>query len=163
VDNNGETRKWLGGQAREYITGKMASQSYFENAGSVPKSITVIPYRLDKLHSGFVMKSSVRLNKEGTTTVPLNQDKNLTITKVFEKDGKTYLYYISDYPVNDYLPILLVDEDGIMHNRVLNESIKSPKGKESVLVFNESLLNKELKVFNPNTVYYDQAFTIEIK
>lgn len=43
------------------------------------------------------------------------------------------------------------------------ESKSAPNGQESVLVFDQSLLDKNLKVVNHNIVYYDQAFTIDIK
>jgi hypothetical protein len=163
LDQNGETIKWVSGEAKENASGNMSIRSYYENTGNLRDSITVIPFKANKSHSGYDVSNGSLLNKKGVTTIPLDNQRNLTITKTIEKGNKTYLYFSSEYPINQYLPMFLVDEDGKEYFRNLEESQIAPKGKESVLVFDGHILNKDLKVVNPNKVYYDEAFKVKIK
>ncbi|WNB91109.1 DUF4179 domain-containing protein [Bacillus sp. NEB1478] len=163
VDHNGETIKWVSGDTKESASGTMSVRSYYENTGNLHDSITVIPFNVNKSHSGYDISNGTLLNIKGATTIPLDNQRNLTITKTIEQGNKTYVYFSSEYPINQYLPMFLVDEDGKEYFRNLEESKIAPKGKESVLVFDGHILNKELKVVNPNKVYYDEAFKVKIK
>lgn len=158
-DETGKAKKWLGGEVKEHSSGLFDIRSYYENNGKEPKSLTIIPYRYNKNPD---LTKGVPLNKEGVTTVLLDKKRSFRITKVIEKDGKTYLSYTSNYPISSYLPFILVDESGEQYFRNLQESTQASTGKEAVLVFKGNLLNKKLSVVNPNEVFYDKAIKVKI-
>lgn len=159
VDEKGVTKKWVGGEARQSASGTFGIISYYENDGKEPKSLTFIPFIYNKLYD---QANGVRLNMNGETTLPIDGERTITITRAVEKEGKTYLYYTSNSPVSSYLPFILMDMNGGAYNRNLKESSEASIGNETVLVFNGNLLNKEIVVVNPNKVYYDQAFEVKI-
>ncbi|WP_141434430.1 DUF4179 domain-containing protein [Bacillus sp. 03113] len=158
-DDKGETKKWLGGSVAGHYIGKERSISNFENNNTAVNSISIIPYRLNKSYK----MEGVTLNKIGSTKLPIDNNKILTITNVVEKEGKTYFYYQSDYPLSDYLPFTLKDSEGKEYIRNLEESKELQQDKESVLVFDGILLDKNLTVYNPNTYYYDYELTVNLK
>lgn len=158
VNDKNNILNHLGGETVQYDKyGKYIGS--FRNADMNSKSITIIPYNYfqGKKNEG------ITLNFKGETRIPIDTNKQLIITKAEEKDGKTYVYYKSQFPINEYLPFYLVDEKGKTYMRDINESIRGTNGGESILVFDETLLNKKIKIINNTTIYYDQAFTIGIK
>ncbi|MDF2884439.1 MAG: hypothetical protein K0R54_5006 [Clostridiaceae bacterium] len=158
VNDKNNILNHLGGEVAQYESyGKYIGS--FRNADMNSKSITIIPYNYfqGKKNEG------ITLNLKGETRIPLGSNKQLIITKAEEKDGKTYVHFKSQFPINEYLPFYLVDEQGKTYMRNIDESVSGTKSNESVLVFDETLLNKRIKVINNTTIYYDQAFTIGIK
>ena len=135
----------------------------FETMSPDMKSITVIPYLYGKKHSGYDKKNKIPVNKVGETKVPLGGNEEMTITRIEEKAGETYVYYKTTKPISNLWPFFLVDEDGKEEFGKQEKRISTVKGKESVEVFRTTFGDKKLFIVNPNTVYYDQAFTVEFK
>ena len=133
----------------------------FNDVGKTTSTITLIPYNY--YQQGRKGNTSIPLNLKGTTKVPVGSNKELTITRVSESGGKTYIYYESQYPIFEFLPFSLVDNNGKTYMRNASESVSGANGRESVLVFDELLLSKNINIINDTIVYYDQAFTIDIK
>lgn len=119
------------------------------------KTLTLIPYNYFQGEHN----NEVILNLSGETKVPLGSNRELTITKAEEKDGKTFVYYKSDFPVWQYLPFHLMDSNGIDYMK--HETIV--QNGETILIYDDLLLNKDLKVINNTTIHYDDAFTIDIR
>ncbi|WP_433750809.1 DUF4179 domain-containing protein [Falsibacillus pallidus] len=163
VDEKGKTLTWLGGQSAGHYEGKQRVLSYYANDDIELKSLTLIPFKLNKsINENQSHSQSVKLNSNGKTVIPLDSTRNIIITKAIEKGGKTYLYYESPNPINHYLPFVLIDKDQKVLIRDLEESIAASKENQSVLVFNQPLLNKDIKVQNVNTIYYEKAFKVTI-
>ncbi|WP_131799335.1 hypothetical protein [Bacillus mycoides] len=59
--------------------------------------------------------------------------------------------------------IFIVDEDERERFGNKEKRISTVKGQESVEVFRTTFGDEKLFIVNPNTVYYDQAFTVEFK
>ncbi|MFD3450140.1 DUF4179 domain-containing protein [Microbacteriaceae bacterium 4G12] len=139
------------------------STAAFEAKDGDTKSITVIPYLYNKKHSGYDTTNKIPVNREGETKISLGSNEEMTITRVEEKDGKTYVYYTSTKPISNLWPFFLIDEEGKKAFGDKKKRIATlTKGKESVEVFNATFENKKLFIVNPNIVYYDQAFTVEL-
>lgn len=130
-----------------------------ENSLNKTKYIKVIPY----VYFQNRQNPGIALNKTGETKVPIGSNKYLTITKLEEKAGKTYVYYKSDDFIDGFLPFFFKDDSGNMCMRNMDESVIDPSGKEGFEVYDEPLLNKNLKVINDTVIYYDKAFTIDLK
>lgn len=158
VDEKGQEKKWLGGETREYKTAN-GTRSYYGNNGKEPSALTIIPFIYNKSPD---FTKGVPLNKDGVTTIALDEKRSLTVTDAFQKNGKTYLVYKASSPVNSYLPFFLFEKNGEQFNRNLYDSNQASIGNETVLVFNGNLLDKELLVVNPNKVYYEKAFDVKI-
>lgn|GEM_PF-5216843 len=105
----------------------------------------------------------ITLNKTGETKVPIGSNKYLTITKLEEKAGKTYIYYKSDDFIDGFLPFFFKDDSENMYMRNMDESVIAPSGKDGFEVYDEPLLSKNLKVINNTVIYYDKEFTIDLK
>ncbi|ENQ3105487.1 DUF4179 domain-containing protein [Bacillus cereus] len=133
----------------------------FETTSRDTKSITVIPYLYNKKHSGYDTKNKIPVNKAGETKVPLSSNEEMTITRIEEKAGETYVYYKTTKPISNKWPFFLVDEDGNKEFGNQEKRISTVKGQESVEVFRTTFGDKKLFIVNPNIVYYDQAFTVE--
>lgn len=162
LDDKGEVLKRMENQA--VITdGNAVSTAAFETISRDTKSITVIPYVYGKKHSGYDTKNKIPVNKAGETKVPLGGNEEMTITRIEEKDGETYVYYKTTKPISNLWPFFLVDEDGKEEFGKQEKRISTVKGKESVEVFRTTFGDKKLFIVNPNSVYYDQAFTVEFK
>lgn len=112
ANDKNETLKWTGGSVLT-VDQDARLISYYEGIKKDTTSLTVIPYKTDKTDAGYPAKAGVPLNLKGETKVPLDANKNLTITRVEEKAGKTYIYYETKVPINEYLPFGLVDSQGI--------------------------------------------------
>lgn len=165
VNDKGETLKFTGGETMGFLPGDKGTSTNmnryihgYEKIDKNTKSITVIPCTM-KNNDKF---PKIQLNLKGETKVPVAPNKYLTITKAEEKDGKTYVYYKSQYPINNYLPFYLVDDANNLYVRDIDKSITNNKNGESVLIYNEPLLNKNLKVLNDSVMYYEEAITIPI-
>ncbi|WP_027622970.1 DUF4179 domain-containing protein [Clostridium lundense] len=165
VNDKGETLKPTGGETMGFLPGNKGSSTNmnryihgYEKIDKNTKHITVIPC---------AMKNSdkfpkIPLKLKGETKVPIAPNKYLIITKVEERNGKTYVYYKSQYPINDYLPFYLVDDFNNLYVRDIDKSITNNKHSESVLIYNEPLLDKNLKVLNDSIIYYDNAITVQL-
>lgn len=154
VNDKNDVLKHLGGETVQYDKDGRYIGS-FDTASMDNKTITIIPYNYyqGKKNSG------VPLNLNGETKISLGSNKQLIITKAEEKEGKTYIYYKTQFPVNELLPFHLVDDQGVEYMK--HEYM--PIAGEDVLVYDELLLNKSLKVVNNTTVFYDDSFTVAIK
>lgn len=135
------------------------STGKLENSLNRTKYIKAIPY----VYFQNRQNSGINLNKTGETKVPIGSDKYLTITKLEEKNGKTYIHYKSDDFIDGFLPFFFKDDSENMYMRNIDESVISPSGKEGFEVYDEPLLNKNLKVINNTVIYYDKEFTIDLK
>ncbi|RDI45735.1 DUF4179 domain-containing protein [Falsibacillus pallidus] len=163
VDDQGKSLTWLGGQSAGHYKGKQRVLSYYANDDVNLKNLTLIPFKLNKsVNENQSNAQSIELNSNRKTIIPLDSKRNITITKALEKDGKTYLYYESPYPINHYLPFVLIDKNQKVLIRDLEESISASKENQSVLVYNQPLLNKDIKVQNVNTIYYDKAYKVTL-
>jgi hypothetical protein len=154
VNDKKDILKNLGGESVQYDKDVRYIGS-FDNANMDNKTLTIIPYNYyqGKKNSG------VPLNLNGETKISLGSNKQLTITKAEEKDGKTYIYYKTQVPVNEGLPFHLVDDQGVEYMK--HESMHV--GEEDVLLYDTLLLSKNLKVVNNTTIFYDNSFTVDIK
>lgn len=164
LDDKGEVLK----QTENPVTVDVSKNSYistaaFETISRDTKSITVIPYVYGKKHSGYDTKSKIQVNKAGETRVPLGGNEEMTITRIEEKVGETYVYYKTTKPISNKWPFFIVDEEGKEEFGDKEKRISTVKGEESVEVFRNTFGDKKLFIVNPNTVYYDQAFTVEFK
>lgn len=135
------------------------STGKLENSLNRTKYIKAIPY----VYFQNRQNPGITLNKTGETKVPIGSNKYLTITKVEEKAGKTYIYYKSDDFIDGFLPFFFKDNSGEEYMRNMDESVIDSSGKEGFEVYDESLLNKNLKVINDTVIYYDKEFTINLK
>lgn len=156
-DDKGNVLRYVGGSVQGHYIGEERLISYYETNSTAINWYSIIPYEYSKTRG-----EGVTLNKTGETLLPIDKNEFLTITKTVVENGKTYMYYQSDVPVSNYLPFTLIDETGFEYMRDLEES-KMEQGKVSFLVFDGDLLNKKLKVYNPNTYYYDKEFTVNIQ
>lgn len=156
-DDKGNVLRYVGGSVQGHYIGEERLISYYETNSTAINWYSIIPYEYSKTRG-----EGITLNKTGETLLPIDKNEFLTITKTVVENGKTYMYYQSDVPVSNYLPFTLIDETGFEYMRDLEES-KMEQGKVSFLVFDGDLLNKKLKVYNPNTYYYDKEFTVNIQ
>lgn len=130
-----------------------------ENSSNKTKYIKAIPY----VYFQNRQNPGITLNKTGETKVPIGSNKYLTITKLEEKAGKTYIYYKSDDFIDGFLPFFFKDDSENMYMRNMDESVIAPSGKDGFEVYDEPLLSKNLKVINNTVIYYDKEFTINLK
>lgn len=135
------------------------STGKLENSLNNTKYIKAIPY----VYFQNRQNQGINLNKTGETKVPIGSNKYLTITKLEEKAGKTYIYYKSDDFIDGFLPFFFKDDSENMYMRNMDESVIAPSGKEGFEVYDEPLLSKNLKVINNTVIYYDKEFTIDLK
>ncbi|MED1305365.1 hypothetical protein BK704_22065 [[Bacillus thuringiensis] serovar konkukian] len=164
LDDKGEVLK----QTENPVTVDVSKNSYistaaFETISRDTKSITVIPYVYGKKHSGYDTKNKIQVNKAGETRVPLGGNEEMTITRIEEKAGETYVYYKTTKPISNKWPFFIIDEEGNEEFGDKEKRISTIKGEESVEIFRTTFGDKKLFIVNPNTVYYDQAFTVEFK
>ncbi|HDX9576816.1 TPA: DUF4179 domain-containing protein [Bacillus pseudomycoides] len=162
LDDKGEVLKQMENQVN-IIDDNAISKAAFETISRDTKSITVIPYLYNKKHSGYDTKNKILVNKEGETKVPLGGNEEMTITRIEEKAGETYVYYKTTKPISNQWPFFLVDEDGKQEFGKREKRISTVKGQESVEVMRTTFGDKKLFIVNPNIVYYDQAFTVDFK
>jgi hypothetical protein len=164
VDDKGNSLKTLGGSIAGYYDGEQRNLASFENKNMDVQSLSIIPYLYSKSNSENRKREKVILHRQGETVVPLDsKGRFFTITKAVERQGKTYVYYQSQYPVGTSLPFILVDQNGREYIRNMEESIISDANKESILIYDEYLLEKDLEVINPNTIYYEEKIEINIE
>lgn len=135
------------------------SAGKLENSLNKTKYIKAIPY----VYFQNRQNPGITLNKTGETKVPIGSNKYLTITRLEEKNGKTYIHYKSDDFIDGFLPFFFEDDSENMYMRNMDESVIAPSGKEGFEVYDEPLLNKNLKVINNTEIYYDKEFTIDLK
>ncbi|MEG0295946.1 MAG: DUF4179 domain-containing protein [Clostridium sp.] len=162
VDNENRVLKKVSGGVNGYDD--IATYiGVYDTVGMDTKSVTVIPYNYDKINK----KEGVHLNLDRETKLDTGAGRELTITKVYEKDGNTYVHYIPETYINDMIPFHLIDSEGVEHyqySKYYQESEASkPFGEERYLLFEGELLNKDLKVATYTTIYFDDAFTVDIK
>lgn len=154
INDKNEIFKKEGGETVQYNKDARYIGS-FDSLNKDNKALTIIPYNYEQGKKNNV----VPLNLKGETKIPIGSNKQLIITKTEEKNGKTYIYYKSLSPVNDYLPFHLMDAQGVEYMKHEYMNI----GGEDVLVYDGLLLNKNLKVVNNTTIFYDNSFTVEFK
>ncbi|WP_040210426.1 DUF4179 domain-containing protein [Clostridium polynesiense] len=158
INDKNEVLALSGGETVEYNNDRNYTYAY-ENFENESEYITVIPYNYYQQKK----LTSIPLNLKGKTSVPLGDGRELTITKVEEKDNKTYVYYESEHPVNEYLPFYLGDDEGKTYMRDRVESKTAFHLKEKVVVFEGNLLNKNLHVINNTVIHYNNSFKIPLK
>ncbi|MCC2461483.1 DUF4179 domain-containing protein [Bacillus mobilis] len=164
LDDKGEVLKQTENQVNVDVSKNSSiSTAAFETISRDTKSITVIPYVYGKKHSGYDTKNKIQVNKVGETKVPLGGNEEMTITRIEEKAGETYVYYKTTKPISNLWPFFIVDEEGKEEFGNKEKRISTVKGEESVEIFRTTFGDKKLFIVNPNTVYYDQAFTVEFK
>ncbi|PER20788.1 DUF4179 domain-containing protein [Bacillus cereus] len=164
LDDKGEVLKRTENQVMvDTSKNNSVSTAAYETRSQNIKSIKVIPYVYGKKHSGYDTKNKILVNKVGETKIPLGDNKEMTITRIEEKAGETYVYYKTTNPISNLWPFFLVDEDGREEFGKQETRISTVKGQESVEVFRTTFGDKKIFVVNPNDVYYDQAFTVEFK
>ncbi|MCM0649044.1 DUF4179 domain-containing protein [Clostridium swellfunianum] len=152
LDDQGKPLKGEGGSTIE----DKGLTRYTQSVNNYEKSfkwLTLIPYNYYQGENKF----EAPLNLEGKTRIPIGSNKFLTIAKVEEKEGKTYVYYDAEAPVNVF-PFYLRDEDGKEYMKHENSIING----QSVLVYDEALLSKKLTVINNTVIFYDAAFKVGI-
>jgi hypothetical protein len=154
VNDKKDILKGVGGETVQYDKHVRYIGS-FDNTNFDSKTITIIPYNYEQGKKN----NLVPLNLYGETKVPLGANRQLIITKAEEKDGKTYIHYKTESPVDEFLPFHIVDENGVEHMKHEYMHI----GSEDILVYDNLPLNKNLKVVNNTTIYYDNSFTVDIK
>ena len=67
----------------------------------------------------------------------------MTITRIEEKAGETYVYYKTTNPISNLWPFFLVDEDGREEFGKQETRISTVKGQESVEVFRTTFGDKK--------------------
>lgn len=161
VDDKGKTIKDIGGEHRIDIQKNKARLiDRYETINEEVKTITCIPYTRNKSGKN---QQRVAFNLKGETKIPLAPNKEITITKSEEKNGMTYVYYKANAPIYDYFPFYFIDEDENFIGRDKDKSKIGQNGEESIAVFNKPILSKKLQVICDTTIYYDEAFNVDIK
>ncbi|SDC40758.1 protein of unknown function [Terribacillus halophilus] len=160
-DNHGESKHWLSGSVGVGKNGTERMLSDFENNNPLMGSLKITPYKMD-MNVKLTAENSTVFQPNGETKLPISESHDITISKVEVKDGKTYISYQADVPVNEYLPFILKDKNGEDHIRILEESVGSHANKDAIAVLEGNLLDGEYTIYNPNTYYFDEAFTVDL-
>ncbi|PAE08243.1 hypothetical protein CHI12_07070 [Terribacillus saccharophilus] len=160
-DNDGEAKHWLNGSVGVGKNGSERMLSSYENINPLMKNLTVVPYKLD-MSVEFSAENSTMFQPNGETKLPIGDNEYITISNVEVKDGKTYISYHADIPVNEYLPFIIKDKNGADYIRILDESIASRANKDAIVVIEGNLLDEEYTIYSPNTYYFDEAFTVDL-
>ncbi|WP_366248205.1 DUF4179 domain-containing protein [Terribacillus aidingensis] len=160
-DNDGEAKHWLNGSVGVGENGSERMLGSFENLNPLMKTLKVVPYKLD-MSVELTAENSTLFQPNGETKLPISKDEYITISNVEVKDGKTYISYHADVPVNEYLPFVIKDKNGADHIRILDESIGSRANTDAVVVLEGNLLDEDYTIYSPNTYYFDEAFTVDL-
>ena len=161
-DEQGERKNWLSSSIGVGENGTERMLSTFENKNPLLNSLKIIPYIYHK-EVELTADNSTEFQPTEETKLPISKDHFVTITHVEVKDGKTYLSYKSDVPVNEYMPFIIKDSNGKEYMRNLNDNVPSTADSDAIAVMDGNLLDGKFTIYSPNTYYYNQAFTVELK
>ncbi|WP_170937554.1 DUF4179 domain-containing protein [Terribacillus saccharophilus] len=160
-DNHGEPKHWKNGSVGVGSDGTERMLSNYENSNPLMESLKFVPYKLD-MGTQLTDENSTLFQPNGETKLPISKDEYITISNTEVKDGKTYISYHADVPVNEFLPFVIKDKSGADHIRILDESVSSRANKDAIVVLEGNFLDGEYTIYSPNTYYFEEAFTVDL-